>query len=150
MLFATWEFFNPFFEERRTLHYWTSLLSCPHATSKKCSGPTEPRPAPSRRPAWYEPVAFEHSGDHGIFSPPGTGFLLVFRFSFRSVAALPALLVPRIWFLPLEGRCKCAGGSGLAGQNLPVCDRSPFSVPDKTYLVFSNYGYVVGMIQSVN
>lgn len=110
MLFATWEFFNPFFEERRALRYRTSLISCPRATSEKCSGPPEPHPARS------EPVAFEHSGAHGIFSPPGTGFLLIFRFSFRSVAALPALLVPRIRLSPRKVGVNVLGDQDWPGR----------------------------------
>lgn len=53
-----------------------SSLSCPHATSKKCSSPT-PILIPLNLPASYKTVMFEHSGDHWIFLPPGTGFLLI-------------------------------------------------------------------------
>lgn len=110
-----------------------------------------------------ETVVFEPAGDHGIFLPPGTGFLLISftAFLIQVCSNIASVVNPR----EFGGRRSKVSVNvlelGLAGWNVPVCDCSCsecflgrclgfFPSPDKICLVFSNYGYVVGMIQSVN
>lgn len=77
MLFATWEFFNPFLKNDAL--FTTGRLHFPARVPLQRSVQVlpNPRPAPFNPAAGYETVVFEHSGDHGIFLPPGTGFLLI-------------------------------------------------------------------------
>lgn len=77
MLFATWEFFNPFLKNDAL--FTTGRLHFPAHVPLQRSVQVLPNPHPAafNLPASYEMVVFEHSGDHGIFLPPGTGFLLI-------------------------------------------------------------------------
>lgn len=95
MLFATWEFFNPFLKNDAL--FTTGCLHFPAHVPLQRSVQVLPNPcpAPFNLPASYETVVFEHSGDPGIFLPPEQGFCQLDSvcFSFRSVATLPVLLI---------------------------------------------------------
>lgn len=155
-------FFNPFLKNDAL--FTTGCLHFPAHVPLQRSVQVlpNPRPAPFNPPACYETVVFEPAGDHGIFLPPGTGFLLIrfTAFLIQVCSNIASVVNPREFGGRLSKVSVNVLELGLAGWNVPVCDRSWsecflerclgfFPSPDKICLVFSNYGYVVGMIQSV-
>lgn len=151
MFFATWEFLNPFL--KKDALFTTGYLHFPaHTPLQRSVQVPPPSWFPFNLLASYKTVMFEHPGDHWIFLPPGTGFLLIrFAMFLIQVCSNVASVVNAQDLVTASLRLvsMCRGGWDWSGrtcssvttplERFQIHCLGSIPSPDKTRLVFSNY-----------